>query len=198
MIAMILAGGTGTRLWPYSRSLTPKQFLNLDSTHESLFQETCIRLESLISSENIYVIGSNEHVGILRQQILQIYPHYCLEQLLIEPLSRNTAPAILWGVLQIPENQRQEPVVVLASDHLIKAPEEFVSALKSAEKLANSGYIVTFGIQPDRPETGYGYIKSGDPLEVGFKVAEFVEKPDQATAQTVSYTHLTLPTTPYV
>ena len=183
MIAMILAGGTGTRLWPYSRSVTPKQFLNLDSTHESLFQETCIRLESLISSENIYVIGSNEHVGVLRQQMLQIYPHYCLEQLLIEPLSRNTAPAILWGVLQIPENQRQEPVVVLASDHLIKAPEEFVSALKSAEKLANSGYIVTFGIQPDRPETGYGYIKSGDPLEVGFKVAEFVEKPDQATAQ---------------
>ncbi|HJL95355.1 MAG TPA: sugar phosphate nucleotidyltransferase, partial [SAR324 cluster bacterium] len=116
MIAMILAGGTGTRLWPYSRSVTPKQFLNLDSTHESLFQETCIRLESLISSENIYVIGSNEHVGVLRQQMLQIYPHYCLEQLLIEPLRRNTAPAILWGVLQIPENQRQEPVVVLASD----------------------------------------------------------------------------------
>ena len=81
MIAMILAGGTGTRLWPYSRSVTPKQFLNLDSTNESLFQETCIRLESLISSENIYVIGSNEHVGILRQQMLQIYPHYCLEQL---------------------------------------------------------------------------------------------------------------------
>ena len=183
MIAMILAGGTGTRLWPYSRSMTPKQFLNLGSTHESLFQETCTRLEPLVSPEKIYVVGSNEHVGELQQQMLQIHPDYSPEQLLIEPLSRNTAPAILWGILQIPENQRQQPVVILASDHLIKAPENFISALKSAEPLANSGYIVTFGIRPDRPETGYGYIKAGEALEVGFKVADFVEKPDQVTAE---------------
>ena len=183
MIAMILAGGTGTRLWPYSRSMTPKQFLNLGSTHESLFQETCKRLETLVSPEQIYVVGSDEHVGELRQQMLQMFPDYRPAQLLIEPLSRNTAPAILWGILRIPENQRLEPVVILASDHLIKAPEQFVSALKSAESLANSGYIVTFGIRPDRPETGYGYIKAGDALEVGFKVEEFVEKPDQATAE---------------
>ena len=177
MIAMILAGGTGTRLWPYSRSMTPKQFLNLGSTHESLFQETCKRLETLVSPEQIYVVGSDEHVGELRQQMLQMFPDYRPAQLLIEPLSRNTAPAILWGILRIPQNQRREPVVILASDHLIKAPEQFVSALKSAESLANSGYIVTFGIRPDRPETGYGYIKAGDALEVGFKVEEFVEKP---------------------
>ena len=183
MIAMILAGGTGTRLWPYSRSMTPKQFLNLGSTHESLFQETCKRLETLVSPEQIYVVGSDEHVGELRQQMLQMFPDYRPAQLLIEPLSRNTAPAILWGILRIPQNQRREPVVILASDHLIKAPEQFVSALKSAESLANSGYIVTFGISPDRPETGYGYIKSGEALEVGFKVEEFVEKPDQATAE---------------
>ena len=123
-------------------------------------------------------------MGELQQQMLQIYPHYSPEQLLIEPLSRNTAPAILWGIMQIPENQRKEPVVILASDHLIKAPENFISALKSAEPLASSGYIVTFGIRPDRPETGYGYIKAGEALEVGFKVADFVEKPDQATAET--------------
>ena len=98
-------------------------------------------------------------------------------------MSRNTAPAILWGILQIPENQRQQPVVILASDHLIKVPENFISALKSAEPLASSGYIVTFGIRPDSPETGYGYIKAGEALEVGFKVANFVEKPDQATAE---------------
>ncbi|HBL54465.1 MAG TPA: mannose-1-phosphate guanylyltransferase/mannose-6-phosphate isomerase, partial [Deltaproteobacteria bacterium] len=132
MIAMILAGGTGTRLWPYSRSMTPKQFLNLGSTHESLFQETCKRLETLVSPQQIYVVGSDEHVGELQQQMLQIFPDYRPEQLLIEPLSRNTAPAILWGILQIPENQRREPVVILASDHLIKAPEQFVNALKSA------------------------------------------------------------------
>ena len=113
----------------------------------------------------------------------QIYPYYRPEQLLIEPLSRNTAPAILWGILQIPENQHGEPVVILASDHLIKAPEHFIGALKNAETLARSGYLVTFGIRPDRPETGYGYIKAGEALEVGFKVADFVEKPDQSTAE---------------
>ena len=90
MIAMILAGGTGTRLWPYSRSMTPKQFLNLGSTHESLFQETCKRLETLVSPEQIYVVGSDEHVGELRQQMLQMFPDYRPAQLLIEPLSRNT------------------------------------------------------------------------------------------------------------
>ena len=120
----------------------------------------------------------------LQQKMLQISPHSTPKQLLIEPLSRNTAPAILWGIMQIPENQRKEPVVILASDHLIKVPENFISALKSAEPLASSGYIVTFGIRPDRPETGYGYIKAGEALEVGFKVADFVEKPDQATAET--------------
>ncbi|RTZ87982.1 MAG: mannose-1-phosphate guanylyltransferase/mannose-6-phosphate isomerase, partial [SAR324 cluster bacterium] len=183
MIAMILAGGTGTRLWPYSRSMTPKQFLNLGSTHESLFQETCRRLETLIDPEKIYVVGSASHEGELQQQMAQIYPDYRPEQLLIEPLSRNTAPAILWGILQIPENQRGEPVVILASDHLIKAPEHLIGALKNAETLASSGYLVTFGIRPDRPETGYGYIKAGEALEVGFKVADFVEKPDQSTAE---------------
>ena len=183
MIAMILAGGTGTRLWPYSRSTKPKQFLNLGSTQESLFQETCRRLEPLVSPEKIYVIGSNEHVGELQKQMAQMYPNYNPEQLMVEPLSRNTAPAILWGILQISENQRQQPVVILASDHLIKAPENFISALKSAEPLASSGYIVTFGIRPDRPETGYGYIKAGEALEVGFKVIDFVEKPDHETAE---------------
>ena len=183
MIAMILAGGTGTRLWPYSRSMTPKQFLNLGSTHESLFQETCRRLETLIDPEKIYVVGSASHEGELQQQMAQIYPDYRPEQLLIEPLSRNTAPAILWGILQIPEYQRSEPVVILASDHLIKAPEHLIGALKNAETLASSGYLVTFGIRPDRPETGYGYIKAGEALEVGFKVADFVEKPDQSTAE---------------
>lgn len=183
MISIILAGGTGTRLWPYSRSMTPKQFLNLGSTYESLLQETCKRLESLVSPEDIYIVGADSHQDELKQQISQIYPDFCPEQLLLEPVSRNTAPAILWGILRIPESKRNDPVVVLASDHLIKKPEHFITALKSAESLAASGHIVTFGIKPDYPETGYGYIKAGEPLEVGFKVDEFVEKPDQATAE---------------
>ena len=183
MIAMILAGGTGTRLWPYSRDMTPKQFLNLGSNHESLFQETCKRLEALASPEQIYVVGDERHQGKLQQQMEQVFPDFRPEQLLLEPLRRNTAPAILWGILHIPPNQLREPVIILASDHLIKVPENFISALKSAELLVNYGHIVTFGIRPDRPETGYGYIKAGEPLEVGFKVADFVEKPDQATAE---------------
>ena len=183
MIAMILAGGIGTRLWPYSRTMTPKQFLNLGTTHESLFQETCRRLEPLVSPAHIYVVGSETHHGELEQQMEQVFPDFRPEQLLLEPLSCNTAPAILWGILQIQATQNREPVIILASDHLIKAPENFISALKSAEPLASYGHIVTFGIRPDRPETGYGYIKAGEPLEVGFKVADFVEKPDQSTAE---------------
>ena len=183
MIAIILAGGTGTRLWPYSRNMTPKQFLNLGSSQESLFQETSRRLESLVPPEQIYIVGGDAHKDQLRQQILQIFPDFPIDQLLLEPVGRNTAPAILWSILRIPESNWNDSVVVLASDHLIKNLHSFTNALKSGERLASSGYIVTFGMKPDRAETGYGYIKSGEPLEVGFKVEEFVEKPDQSTAE---------------
>ncbi len=183
MIAIILAGGTGTRLWPYSRKMTPKQFINLGSTKKSLFQETFKRLDSLVSPEQIYIVGGDVHKDQLTKQILQIFPDFPIDQLLLEPLGKNTAPAILWSILKIPENNRKIPVVVLASDHLIKNLHSFKHALKLGERLASQGYIVTFGIKPDRPETGYGYIKSGDSLEIGFKVEEFVEKPDQSTAE---------------
>ena len=128
-------------------------------------------------------MGGDAHKDKLRQQILQIFPDFPIDQLLLEPVGRNTAPAILWSILRIPESNWNDPVVVLASDHLIKNLHSFTHALKSGERLASSGFIVTFGIKPDRAETGYGYIKSGEPLEVGFKVEEFVEKPDQSTAE---------------
>ena len=128
-------------------------------------------------------MGGDAHKDQLRQQILQIFPDFPIDQLLLEPVGRNTAPAILWSILKIPESNRNHSVVVLASDHLIKNLQSFTNALKLGERLASSGYIVTFGIKPDRAETGYGYIKSGEPLEVGFKVEEFVEKPDQSTAE---------------
>ena len=183
MIAIILAGGTGTRLWPYSRSMTPKQFLNLGTTHESLFQETCGRVDTLVDSKNIFVIGSSQHENELKHQMSQTFPYFTKEQLLIEPLSRNTAPAILWGIMRIHKKHPNEPVVILASDHLINNTENFKIALKNAQLLANLGYIVTFGICPDHPETGYGYIKTGDSIGVGYLVDHFVEKPDKKTAK---------------
>jgi len=183
MIAVILAGGTGTRLWPYSRSITPKQFLNLGSSHISLFQQTSKRLESLVSPDQIYIVGGDAQKDQLRNQILQIFPDFPIDQLLLEPFGRNTAPAILWSILRIPQRNHNVPIAVLASDHLIKNHNSFTHALKLGERLAYLGYIVTFGIKPDRAETGYGYIKSGQSLEIGFKVEEFVEKPDQQTAE---------------
>ncbi len=183
MIAIILAGGNGTRLWPYSRNCAPKQFLNLGSNEKSLFQETIVRLKGIVSSDNIYVVGSVEHELEIKQQMEGIHPKHDPEQLLFEPLSRNTAPAILWAILKIPEHKQEESVLILASDHLINSNANFVNSIKSAEKLSSSGFIVTFGIKPDRPETGYGYIKAGEALEIGFKVDHFVEKPDQETAE---------------
>lgn len=182
MIGMILAGGSGTRLWPFSRSMTPKQFLNLGSTHESLLQETIERLSPVLSKESIMVVGSIVHQHELYRQIEQLIPDFSRSNILLEPQSRNTAPAILWGLSQIPEEKWDEPVVILPADHLIQKTDLFLESLKKGEKLAKKGWIVTFGIQPDKPNTGYGYIKAGESLEIGNKVECFTEKPDEATA----------------
>lgn len=183
MIGMILAGGTGTRLWPFSRTMTPKQFLNLGSTHESLLQETIHRLSPILSKENILVVGSIVHEHELFRQIEQLIPDFNRKNVLLEPSSRNTAPAILWGLSRIPKEKWKEPVVILPADHLIYETDVFLDTLREGERLAKEGWIVTFGIQPDKPNTGFGYIKSGEPLENGFKVDRFTEKPDLASAK---------------
>lgn len=175
---MILAGGSGTRLWPFSRTMTPKQFLNLGSTHESLLQDTMKRLSSLLTKEKTFVIGSIVHQLELQRQITQLIPDFPMDNILLEPQSLNTSPAIIWGLSRIPENQWDEPVVILPADHLIKEKEEFLSQLQRGETLAKDGWIVIFGIQPDRPDTGFGYIKSGKAMKIGHKVDKFVEKPD--------------------
>lgn len=183
MLAMILAGGGGTRLWPMSRSATPKQFLNLSSEDLSLLQATAKRLHPLIKTNDVHILGSKAHAGELLNQMQQLDGSYPAENLLLEPMARNTAPAILWGLLSIPEHRRDEAVVFLPADHLIQREDKFREYLSQAETLANAGYVVTFGIQPDRPETGYGYIKAGTPLTVGFKLDSFKEKPNLETAK---------------
>lgn len=183
MLGMILAGGGGTRLWPYSRSMSPKQFLNLGYTKESLLQETYQRLMELVSHPDIYVVGSHQHEFELVRQIEQIVPHFPRENLLFEPQGRNTAPAILWPVFCLPAEKLDEPIIILPADHLIPNTQQFIQYLQQGAFLASENKIVTFGIKPEHPETGYGYIKSGNPLSVGYEVETFVEKPDRKTAE---------------
>ncbi len=183
MIGMILAGGSGSRLWPFSRTMTPKQFLNLGSTHESLLQETIQRLSPLLPMEDLMIIGGKAHEHELYYQVEQLIPDFARENILLEPESKNTAPAILWGLSRIPVEKRDDPVVILPADHLIQKTDRFLKHLEEGKALAREGWIVTFGIQPDHPHTGYGYIKAGKPLENGFKVDLFTEKPDLETAK---------------
>ncbi len=183
MIGMILAGGGGTRLWPFSRTQNPKQFLNLGSTDVSLLQETYQRLTGIIPLEKIYVIGAKAHEFELKRQMERVEPRFPVENILLEPMSRNTAPAILWGVSQLPTGTENEVVIILPADHLIQKEKEFTDYLKQGASLAKEGWLVTFGVKPDRPETGYGYIKAGKSLKVGHEVESFVEKPNKTKAK---------------
>ncbi|MBT4089279.1 MAG: NTP transferase domain-containing protein, partial [Deltaproteobacteria bacterium] len=183
MIGMILAGGTGTRLWPFSRTMTPKQFLNLGSTHESLLQETIRRLFPLFDTDKIYIVGSVVHEIELHRQIEQLMPDFPLENILLEPRSLNTAPAILWGLTRIPRQDWKKPLVILPADHLIPKSKQFLEYLVKGAELVQKGWIVTFGIQPNRPDTGFGYIKAGKELNPGHQVERFAEKPDLESAE---------------
>lgn len=180
MFGIILAGGSGSRLWPLSRELYPKQLLNINSD-KSLLQLTFERLSEFIPAQNIVSITNVKHTSNVKYQLEQITD---AGSILSEPLSKNTAPAIALAVKFIQEKENDPVILVVPSDHLINDEKKFLATVKKGEKLAEAGYIVTFGIQPDYPETGYGYINVlNEPLLDGFKVKEFVEKPDSATAQ---------------
>ena len=172
MINIILCGGSGTRLWPISRALMPKQFVKLfDDT--SLFQLTCKRNSKLCSQQ--LIVSNTEQYFLALDQLEEIQlSNNQYSKFLLEPLARNTAPAIALACMALHED---DIVLVTPSDHLIKDENSYFQAVQRAKILASEGYIVTFGITPSYPETGFGYIES-----MGEDVNAFHEKPNAQIA----------------
>jgi len=179
MKTIILAGGSGTRLFPLSREHYPKQFIPL-LDDESLFQNTVKRALLLSTPQEITIVTNAEHRFLVRDQLAAIG---CDCRVLVEPVGRNTLPAIYYGVKEITRENGPDTVAVLPSDHLITATGEFQEAFRRAERFAKD-YLVAFGVRPTTPHTGYGYIRPGEPLgDGGARVDVFVEKPDLETAR---------------
>lgn len=181
MYGLILAGGSGSRLWPLSRELYPKQLLNIQNS-QSLLQSTFLRLKEYINPQNIISMTGVKHLSSVRYQLSAIADNPVV---LSEPISKNTAPAIILGCKYILETSKEDPVILaVPSDHSIKDTKSFVETVQEAEKIAEKGYIVTFGIKPSYAETGYGYINTSDvKIGQGYEVKRFVEKPDEAAAE---------------
>ena len=181
MYGLILAGGSGSRLWPLSRELYPKQLLNIQKT-ESLLQSTFLRLKECMPVENIISITGVKHSANVRYQLTSLSES---PMVLSEPIAKNTAPAIILAGKYISEISKSDPVIlVVPSDHMIEDSVAFAQTVKEGERLAELGYIVTFGIKPSYPETGYGYVNiTNEKLENGFKVKRFVEKPNTDLAK---------------
>lgn len=181
LIPLILSGGSGTRLWPVSRKNLPKQFLALMG-QGTLFQQTVARTRLLPDVASPIVVASEDHRFLAAEQLLEAGIEDAT--IVLEPLPRNTAPAIALGALQAMQQDPDALLLVLPADHLIGDPEHFRDAVELAIPAAREGWLVTFGIRPDRPETGFGYIRRGDVIGEGaFQVAEFVEKPKLETAR---------------
>jgi mannose-1-phosphate guanylyltransferase/mannose-6-phosphate isomerase len=175
---VILAGGTGTRLWPLSRELYPKQLLNL-TEDVSLLQATIKRIIGLPDMLSPLIVVGEEHRFLTRNQMEELGIMDKIT-IIIEPVGRDTAPAICAAaVCALAEHDEDTVMLVLPADHLISNQEAFLQGLEQAKELAADGYLVTFGITPHKPETGYGYIQKGE----GNKVLSFVEKPDKETAE---------------
>lgn len=180
MYGIILAGGSGSRLWPLSRELYPKQLLRLNNSKKSLLEMTFLRLLDLIDEKNIISITNQKHATDVKTQLNSLAQNPVV---LSEPVAKNTAPAIAAAVKYILDTRCDDVIIVVPSDHLIKDTKAFSKTVLEGEKLAREGYIVTFGVKPDSPQTGYGYIKAKKPIGGGFEVDEFKEKPDEKTAK---------------
>ena len=193
---VILSGGSGSRLWPLSREHYPKQLLPL-VTSQTLIQETVNRIENLSEDSECspdtrvlapIVVCNEEHRFFIAEQLRQI--DHEANKIILEPIGRNTAPALTLAALAVREQDADAALLVMPADHVIQDTKRFHHAIETGLKLVESGYLVTFGIKPDSPETGYGYIQKGEPIELAGEhdeqpvlIKQFVEKPELTTAQ---------------
>lgn len=183
IVPVILSGGSGTRLWPLSRKAFPKQFHVLVGEN-SMFQDTVLRLNGISELGNPIVVANQEHRFLVAEQLQEIGMQ---GQIILESIGRNTAPAVTLAALELASSSPEAIMIVLPSDHLITDINAFHAALEAAISCANKDKLVTFGIVPTRPETGYGYIKAGGELSANsgiFNLEQFVEKPNQVLAET--------------
>jgi mannose-1-phosphate guanylyltransferase/mannose-6-phosphate isomerase len=175
-----MAGGKGTRFWPVSREAFPKQFLKLIGDR-TLLQSTLHRLQGEVPPERMLVVTTAAQRNIVLWQAREVSPEIVS---VVEPEGRNTAPAIALVAYKLHKRDKNALMIVLPSDHHVADEPRFIETVRRAVPLAEAGRIVTFGIKPTKPETGFGYIKAGREIEPGaFKVASFVEKPDRKTAE---------------
>lgn len=177
LCAVIMAGGSGSRLWPLSRTNHPKQFLSLIDNHGrmTMLQATLARLKGL-SVDKLYTVCNEDHRFLVAEQLREMS---ISGPIILEPSGRNTAPAIALAALAADEDAL---LLVLPADHAIKDEKSFSETIKASIPLAEEGKLITFGITPMEPNTGYGYIKRGSSLEIGFEIDEFVEKPSSSLA----------------
>ena len=183
LYAVIMAGGSGTRFWPASTKARPKQFLPI-SGGLPMIVETYRRLEGLVPASRVLVVTAGSQAELVREAL----PELPAENVLCEPMARNTAPCVAWAAHEIARRDPSAVQVVLPADHVIRPAEEFRATLVAAAEASLEGGLFTFGVEPDHPATGYGYIKAADKLgesqgQEVFAVERFVEKPELAVAE---------------
>jgi mannose-1-phosphate guanylyltransferase len=180
LYVVLMAGGVGVRFWPYSRNSRPKQFLDVLGTGKTLIQSTFERFLPICPAENIFVVTHEEHAAIVAEQLPQLKP----DQILAEPMRKNTAACIAYASYKIQQINPDAVVVVSPSDHLVLKEAEFVQVIEKATEIAASDdKLITLGIKPTRPETGYGYIQYHTDDSFAKKVKTFTEKPEIVLAK---------------
>lgn len=181
IIPVILSGGSGSRLWPVSREHYPKQFLKLNSDTLTLLQEAVQRVATIEQSLPPIVVCNEQHRFLVAEQLQAI--GVSPSRILLEPEGRNTAPALALAALAALELDEDPQLLVMPADHVIERPEAFITAVGQGRELVEANSLVTFGIRPDTPNTGFGYIRKGEAQGAGYRVDAFVEKPDHECAQ---------------